>query len=492
VKKAILQIFLIMLFTPLILAQTTHRYLENFDSGNAEGWVFYTDASVSVQNGQLHIQSTSPGFQSVLIGPPLGATVNDFSIEYASETATGPTGGFVGRVGFNSAIGALYEDDSVRVVYTTDLSSSPPNFVTLYTRKITELDIRAKIEVTRSGADLGIKFTLRDTLRFTGNLVNAPPELMKGHLMMSIFGDNINFSLSMVDIKYIPYIADQSTSYFESFNDPATPWYKYHPQAQPNASLTISNGNLNMNYTGSEYVSLMAATPVGSVGDFEFAGSYILTNPSGFFGMYRIYSERYYAGVMYEGDTLSLIYQDGGTGEPKLITQAAANLNLYTSLRLTAQRTGNNIVFRVYGNSIQLLSGTLVTSDSRLYYGHLLMGFDTEDNLSVSFPDATIAFTRFVTGVEEEPIPPGYGLSQNFPNPFNPETVIRYSMPVSGEVVINVYDLLGQKVKTLVNGYQEAGEHEIQFEANDLPGGVYLYELRSGTYITARKMVLLK
>lgn len=75
-----------MLFAPFILAQTTHRYLENFDSGIAEGWAFYTDASVSVQNGQLRIQSTSPDFQIAHIYPPIGATINDFSIEFSNGT----------------------------------------------------------------------------------------------------------------------------------------------------------------------------------------------------------------------------------------------------------------------------------------------------------------------------------------------------------------------------------------------------------------------
>lgn len=492
VKKATLQIILIMLFTPFILAQTTHRYLENFDSGNAEGWAFYTDASVSVQNGHLNIQSTTPGFERVLIAPPLGATINDFSIEYGSGTSTGPTGGFIGRYGFNSLIGALYEDDSVRIVYSTDLSISPPTFTTLYSRRVTDLDTHGKLVVTRSGADLGVSFTLNDTLRFAGNIVNAPPELMKGHLVLSIFGDTINFSLSMIDFKYIPYISDQSTSYFESFNDSGTPWYKWGSSENPNGMTTISNGSLHMNYTGTEYVGLMVGTPVGSVSDFDFTSSYVLTNPSGYYGMYKIYSERYYSGVMYDGDTLMLIYQDGGSGDPKIISKAAADLNLYSSFRLTSQRTGNDIVFRVYGNSTQLLSGTLVTSDTRLYYGHLLLGFDTESNLSVSFPDATISYMRFVTGVDEGTTPVGYMLSQNYPNPFNPSTKIRFTLDKAGVTTLVIYDVLGRECSVLINDALEAGLHEVEFDASKFSGGVYFYRLNSGTYSMTGKMILLK
>ncbi|KAB2908576.1 MAG: Ig-like domain-containing protein [Ignavibacteriales bacterium] len=89
-------------------------------------------------------------------------------------------------------------------------------------------------------------------------------------------------------------------------------------------------------------------------------------------------------------------------------------------------------------------------------------------------------------------VPGAYGLSQNFPNPFNPSTVIKYAIPVSGNVEISVYNALGQKVKTLVDGFKEAGNYQITFEAGDLPSGLYLYELRSGVHYEVKKMLLMK
>ncbi len=99
-----------------------------------------------------------------------------------------------------------------------------------------------------------------------------------------------------------------------------------------------------------------------------------------------------------------------------------------------------------------------------------------------------------MVGVEEElsGTPVSFGLSQNFPNPFNPETVVRYALPVAGEVVISVYNSLGQKVKTLVDGFKEAGNHQVSFNAVDLPSGLYLYELRSGGFVSVKKMILMK
>ena len=88
--------------------------------------------------------------------------------------------------------------------------------------------------------------------------------------------------------------------------------------------------------------------------------------------------------------------------------------------------------------------------------------------------------------------PETYTLSQNFPNPFNPSTVIRYALPVAGNVELKVYNSLGEVVKTLVKSPKEAGYHEISFIASDLPSGLYLYELKAGSFSSVKKMLLVK
>ena len=85
-----------------------------------------------------------------------------------------------------------------------------------------------------------------------------------------------------------------------------------------------------------------------------------------------------------------------------------------------------------------------------------------------------------------------YTLLQNYPNPFNPSTTIQYKIPNSGLVTIKVYDVLGSKVKTLVNQYQNMGSHEINFNADNLSSGVYFYQLKVGNFISTKKMLLLK
>ena len=92
--------------------------------------------------------------------------------------------------------------------------------------------------------------------------------------------------------------------------------------------------------------------------------------------------------------------------------------------------------------------------------------------------------------------PEEYYLAQNFPNPFNPSTKIKYSVPQSSQVVIKVFDVLGNELATLVNEEKPAGTYELTWNANNLPSGIYFYQLSTtsgaGDYINTKKMVLLK
>ncbi len=85
-----------------------------------------------------------------------------------------------------------------------------------------------------------------------------------------------------------------------------------------------------------------------------------------------------------------------------------------------------------------------------------------------------------------------FELFQNFPNPFNPITSIRYQIPVSADVEIKVFDLLGKDVGTLVNEFKNAGKYEINFNANQFSSGVYFYKITAGNFSDTKKMIILK
>jgi hypothetical protein len=85
-----------------------------------------------------------------------------------------------------------------------------------------------------------------------------------------------------------------------------------------------------------------------------------------------------------------------------------------------------------------------------------------------------------------------YSLSQNYPNPFNPTTTIAYSIKNDGFVSLKVFDILGNEVSELVNENQSAGKYEANFNASNLPSGIYFYTLTSGNFIATKKLILLK
>jgi len=97
----------------------------------------------------------------------------------------------------------------------------------------------------------------------------------------------------------------------------------------------------------------------------------------------------------------------------------------------------------------------------------------------------------------ENGLPEGFSLGQNYPNPFNPETKISYKLANSGYISLNVYDLLGREIKTLVSKDQAAGSYTVSWNGKDesgniVPSGIYLYTLKAGSYTESKKMILMK
>jgi len=102
-------------------------------------------------------------------------------------------------------------------------------------------------------------------------------------------------------------------------------------------------------------------------------------------------------------------------------------------------------------------------------------------------PDSTLSVKNHSTIYSEF-----FKLSQNYPNPFNPTTKISWQSPVNGQQTLKVYDVLGREVATLVDEYREAGSYEVEFDATNLPSGMYIYRLQSGSYSDVKKMILSK
>ena len=99
-----------------------------------------------------------------------------------------------------------------------------------------------------------------------------------------------------------------------------------------------------------------------------------------------------------------------------------------------------------------------------------------------------------VTGINDNEFenPIEFLLSQNYPNPFNPSTVISYQLPVSSNVTLKVFDVLGNEIATLINEEKPAGSYEVNFNASILSSGIYFYKLQAGSFSETKKLILLK
>ncbi|MBU2493754.1 MAG: family 10 glycosylhydrolase [Bacteroidetes bacterium] len=102
--------------------------------------------------------------------------------------------------------------------------------------------------------------------------------------------------------------------------------------------------------------------------------------------------------------------------------------------------------------------------------------------------------TQTTTDIEttDNSIPINYALEQNYPNPFNPSTTITFALPESGFTVLRVFNILGQQVKELVNKNLNPGNYSVEFNAGNLPSGMYVYVLQSGSQLFSKKMMLIK
>jgi subtilisin family serine protease len=222
------------------------------------------------------------------------------------------------------------------------------------------------------------------------------------------------------------------------------------------------------------------------VGDFAWTAYNDGTSLSSFRGVKILQG---IAGSAFTAESTLITYVlDGFTEQEKYdaLTDGFSTANIYK----TAQKDLNQVVSV---GPISLMSGQVDTVAFAFLAGNSLAEISDAATRAMSF-------YSLVTAVDDEPqnlLPTEYTLSQNYPNPFNPRTTIEYGLPARAHVELAIYNLLGQKVRTLTDQVQKEGNHVAHWDGQDdygdeLASGVYLYRLRAGEVTLSRKMLLLK
>lgn len=194
----------------------------------------------------------------------------------------------------------------------------------------------------------------------------------------------------------------------------------------------------------------------------------------------------------------------------RILFKRVGNTNVYElvyNMRLPADNhIGFAIAYR--GPNTTLVVNSEGFDAGRRYYRYVIPT-DARDRENVIWPDsydlAPLTWKANQLDFETGPTYTGvsidrdgtnmakeFVLAQNYPNPFNPSTSIAFNLPVSSDVTLSVYNVLGQKVAMLVNGPMTAGTHSVSFDASRLASGIYIYELRAGSFVQQRRMTLVK
>ena len=213
-----------------------------------------------------------------------------------------------------------------------------------------------------------------------------------------------------------------------------------------------------------------------------------------------------YSGVS-KGDKLENVTDDDGN--PRTMTLLGNYLEdhlkvlAYSTSR--ARTAGDGTEGDLLQVTYTLADGATLPDEVTFYFGVAKLPGTSMDpdilNVVCGFPgvdNPVVVSTGTVATDDENFVPEKFALKQNYPNPFNPSTQISFDVPEGSEqVIVNIYNILGQNVNTLVNAVMSPGSYTLEWDATDILGnpvasGIYFYELRSETFIARKKMLLIR
>lgn len=252
-----------------------------------------------------------------------------------------------------------------------------------------------------------------------------------------------------------------------------------------------------LNISGAEISGLYAGLFLDwDIDESDYENNTALYDPTDKFG-YAFNTDRdpvaTYVGAALVSDGATNYYalmndaSDGGIGIYDGFTDAEKWQTMSGGIQKTEAGNGD-VSFTIAGGPYTIAAGNSADVSFALAAGNDLT------SLRTSIQNAKVKYGEIPTGLDEKEnlTPLKFSLEQNYPNPFNPETTIKFQLVKSGNVKLEVFNALGQRVAVLINSQMSAGSHAINFNASRLSSGIYFYRLTSGMNTSIKKMTLLK
>lgn len=191
------------------------------------------------------------------------------------------------------------------------------------------------------------------------------------------------------------------------------------------------------------------------------------------------------------------------TGHPLLswVKNNEADIQNYKVYKYAAYETGWQVIGTTTNNSFQDITESMCPTGQQCEWGHNVqykiaaVDYHPYESLPSNIVVINVlggAPDKIVVNPGNQIAPSEFSLQQNYPNPFNPSTKISYSIKEEGLVTLKVYDVLGKEVATLVNENKPEGNYEVDFNASELPSGMYIYSIQSNEFNSSKKMLLMK
>lgn len=262
------------------------------------------------------------------------------------------------------------------------------------------------------------------------------------------------------------------------------------PSAGSNATLKVTDGVDTLDY----YIDLDTDVDnnpeptwprdlIGIAGQFS-------SSTSSYFNGYELIPRYYATDILPAGSIpVELTYFTATVSNKSVTlnwTTATETNNSGFDIERKSSSTGWQRITFVQGNGTTTQSNAYSFSDRNLTEGKYSYRLKQID-LNGTYEYSKVVDVNIVSSVVNQ-----YELLQNYPNPFNPATTIKFNLADAGNVKLSVYNLLGQEVKIIANGFFEAGPHTIEFNASNLTSGIYLYKIEANGFVQTKKMTLLK